>query len=498
MQNVKSRILFSISMITLLVVFSVPFITVQAKAQVHNNIQGVGLGMAGMLLGCQQEHISGDLSYGGAWNGYMPCGTKDQIEASYQNSALGTVVLLTGELYESKPNSAMVWAQVEFNKLKGEDTNVYAQIANDPNDVSFYRPGLGIELLAPLLGLWTWARNVTYLLFIVLIIFIAALILLRRSFGGQTPITLFNSIPSILVSLVLITFSYPISAVFIDIITIGTNVSQDLLISGSYAPGYQDVWVNPSGNIRLNQEHLQPDDPQVGIWEIVGTSGVTPCGEGEDCDLGNLIPQNTFSAVGAFGSLLTATLELFQSTGAANFLIRLVLGFTAFMASFKLFMLMLNKYVVLTLGPVLAPFYFFLAAIPSKSESMITMFFKSHLSAALTFVSIYFMFLFVLVIGNVESIGELSWIPPLMGYTYDSVSGSTGLFRSLIVFSIYLATPTVPTFIDKILEVPETNEFAEGVKNRLAGGASTLGNAGRQAIGSTAWGQKIPFLGGGR
>lgn len=421
------------------------------------------------------------------------------IRKSINESAMGQVNSYTVALYEEKPASAIAFFQDNWNKIKGDDGIVMAQ-DGDPAETASYRPGTGFSLLQPLSGLWAWSRNLTYLLFIVIAIVLSFAILFRKNLGGQAPITILNSIPSIILSLVFITFSYAISGLFIDVITVGSNLMQSILISGPGAPGtdiwkvrdgesfpgsgtWESTWA-PEGQSRTRSgNQIQPDDKEFGVWNGLITSGVTLCSSGgQDCKLLSFIPENIQDGNPLAGFVETLV-GVTNGISGGQLLINLIITFSTFMVSVKLFMLLLNKYVTLVLMVVVAPWYFFLGALPSKTESMFMLFIKIHLGAALNFVGIYGMFLLILVLGQSNDITNFTWIPPLMGYDQSFLQDSN-IIRSLIILGTFLAIPVVPKFIDQLLEVPETNMVAKEIGSRVSGGAGALGGIATKGLSS--------------
>jgi len=80
-----------------------------------------------------------------------------------------------------------------------------------------YAQGLGFASLDPILNTWKTFRNMAYLFFVVLFLVIGFLIMMRQKIGGQAAITAQQAIPQIIVSLLLVTFSYAIAGLVIDL-----------------------------------------------------------------------------------------------------------------------------------------------------------------------------------------------------------------------------------------------------------------------------------------
>lgn len=80
-----------------------------------------------------------------------------------------------------------------------------------------YAQGLGFASLDPILDTWKTFRNLAYLLFVVVFLAIGFLIMTRQKAGGQTVITAQQAIPHIIIALILVTFSYAIAGLLIDL-----------------------------------------------------------------------------------------------------------------------------------------------------------------------------------------------------------------------------------------------------------------------------------------
>jgi len=451
------------------------------------------------MLGCPEtgnaDRTSGELHT-------YTCPTyKDQI-TSRLNTPIGRVLILSGALYESKPASIEDYFEWEIAKIqKGPDV----AFAQNPNEIDVYRPGLGFSLLQPVQGFWAWSRNIVYVLFIVLIIIIAFLILFRKSISGQTPITIFNSIPTIILALILITFSYPVSAIFVDITTVGINLVQNLMLSGPGAPGYSTIWQDSTGQPiqwrpsshpeqqpeYISRYQLQPDDPQMSLWQLFNTANIQFCKEGDtECaGIETLIPKD-IGSIQVIGGLINDIVNTIQNIGLAKTLLDIVLGFAAFTAATKIFFSLLNKYIVLTIGPILAPFYFFFAALPGGGSNTVINFIKINLGAALTFIVTYALFLFIIVFVKEPTTQNLNWIPPLMGYDASQYFAGN-MIHYLIAYATFLLAPSISKFIDNFLNIPSANEMVQQLGQSINDAASNSIKHGKMLLGTFA-SNKIP------
>lgn len=407
-------------------------------------------------------------------------------------SALASTGALIDTFYLNPPNSSVVWAYDQYQKIQNRELMaVYAQ-ANDPGANAFYFPGLGYTLLLPVLGLWTWSRNMVLIFYVAIVIVLSFLILFRQSLGGQASVTIINSIPSLILSLVLVTLSYPIAGFFVDLIYIGTGVVQNSLLTAQGAPGKEFMTsrlLKIEGQTNNDINYLQPDDPYVSIWAIWGTSNakIFDCPGDENC-VNNLIPQGIDIEQTGLLKYIGKILPLGEEAAgggvvqeAGNRLLDLVLGLAAFMAAFRLFLALLKNYVTLALSPIYLPWLFFAAAIPSKTKSSIIGALKPLAAASLTFIAVYALFLLMIIIGQsdgfsneaLRNAGEFKFTPPLLGYSPDQVGEvGTSVTRALIIYVLFLAAPTIPDMINNLLSVQSSSQLAGqigGTTSKAAG-----------------------------
>jgi hypothetical protein len=76
---------------------------------------------------------------------------------------------------------------------------------------------LGYNGITPLAGIWLTARNVAYLFFVLIFLIIGIGIMLRIHIDPRTVMTIQNQIPKIIIALVLVTFSFAIAGLLIDL-----------------------------------------------------------------------------------------------------------------------------------------------------------------------------------------------------------------------------------------------------------------------------------------
>lgn len=437
--------------------------------------------------------------------------------SALDGSALGDISNLSQFFYKEQPASFMVWAQDQYYTAQNTLNPSAAAAGINPNDTTDYAPGIGYNILDSVKGMWQVSANIVYGVLIIILILIAFLILLRQPLGGQEVVTIANSLPGIIITIVLVVFSYALCGLFIDAIYLGSNLAYNVLIGNPNAPGYglseqvaeQDTsGANSSTDVPIKQV-LQPDDPQMSIWNIFTIAGTHIC---------NRIASSTTGAAGdtqcaysyiipkaAQGNILGSVLEKLVSSlnaipGLTNGLIELILALAIFQTAFKLFLALLNSYLVLSFYPIIAPFVFLSGALPGGTMKALDQFWKTLAAASLNFIIVYACFLLLVVLGHsavdstqqlgsaFQHAGTLNWVPPLLGYSqkqiFDaSTLGNNGqnIITSLVIFGLYMAIPNVIEMIKEFLKV--SSPFAQLAKTggNIVGVGKQAANLGQSA-----------------
>lgn len=80
-----------------------------------------------------------------------------------------------------------------------------------------YAQGFGYEALNIVQQVWIQFRNVVYGLFIIFVIVLAFMIMFRQKISPQTAVTVQSALPKVIITLILVTFSYAIAGFMIDL-----------------------------------------------------------------------------------------------------------------------------------------------------------------------------------------------------------------------------------------------------------------------------------------
>ena len=176
-----------------------------------------------------QETVDG-MSAGGNLESWLGKDTF-RINAVGALNALIDVQTINPDLISGKmPSNGQFFTQAPGGMI-GSANTVIASLYNQPiSGVEYlaemkdsflgkpaYAQGVGFQGLQPILPIWRAFRNVVYILSSVVFIIIGMMIMLRVKISPQAVISIQNAIPQLITSLILVTFSYAIAGLLIDL-----------------------------------------------------------------------------------------------------------------------------------------------------------------------------------------------------------------------------------------------------------------------------------------
>jgi hypothetical protein len=255
-------------------------------------------------------------------------------------------------LYENQP-TVNVYAHLAEEWVPGYQTNqsVYAQDTAPSGYKTLEDTGIA--------SLWSISRNIAYIFFILIMIIVGFMIMFRSKLGGQTLVTLGNSLPNVVIALIGVTFSFAIAGLLIDLGGLIMVILDDLLLTNEI--GYEEtIKLGSLGNIFKaflpgGLSDLNPfsgGDPVGGKKGIFGIFG----GGGIGLSLISLLP---------FAGPTLATIGL-----PLLILALAVLGVAA-VGVFKVFITLTKAYIGILFNVITGPIQIAISAIPGKSEAFI-------------------------------------------------------------------------------------------------------------------------------
>ncbi|MCA9372589.1 ABC transporter ATP-binding protein [Candidatus Woesebacteria bacterium] len=311
------------------------------------------------------------------------------------------------------------------------DTNTYiADVLDSAHIVTpAYAQGLGFASLNPVLNLWKTFRNISYMFFVLIFVVVGFLIMFRQKVG-QTAITAQQAIPQIIMSLVLVTFSYAIAGFMIDLM----YVLMVLIVGvfSSYFP--QDIF-------------------GYNILELAGK-----------LFHGAVSPDRNKDFISGF-------LQNLDIGGSANQIVSMISGLTLtlvlaiamLIGVIRLFFEMLKSYATIIISVVMAPLLLMIGAIPGRSST-----FGTWIKTLVGNLSPFPVVLAVLVMYYAFTNGAIDassggFMPPFL------LSAGSGIGDSIIALMSLAIILALPDIVKNIKDtIAPKNSFAELVTGSAA------------------------------
>lgn len=314
----------------------------------------------------------------------------------------------------------------------------------------------GFDVLKPVQKIWIATRNVAYLVTSLTLVVIGFMIMLRKKIDAQTVIGVQQALPKLVVTLLLVTFSYAIAGLVIDMIYFLIIFGVKLLS----LPGSSIFADSPAGSNAINLILKKPLF-SIGLGRLFSLTGdeAAPAGEAATA-VGDLI-QNLLSAytgegtVSAFAGIISAPIAY------------IIFAVAILYALFKLFFSLLMAYVQIVLLTILGPLQIMLNAMPGSDS--FSKWFRNLLANALAFPAAAMMLVFAAAtmglngdpwyispdVGYNATRGGVSWSPPLVFGEGVSTSNPVNALLALFGIGVLLMTPKVVDMVKEWVQAPE-------------------------------------------
>lgn len=307
-----------------------------------------------------------------------------------------------------------------------------------------YAQGTGFTGLQPLLLLWKSFRNIAYVLLALVMIFIGFMVMFRKKIDPKTVVTVQNALPRIVITLLLITFSYAIAGLLIDLMYL--MIVLVLAVIGS------------SGIQGVSATSLQQDYLKAGFPTLVGkvfdpALDMLGIGKGTGSSLSGWAKLGLNIAVPGGTIGIDAITKLFQGVGSlvgfpgasitrpasVSVLLSVIFGLALLFGFIRIFFMLISAYFQIIIAIIIGPLQILLGAIPGSNG--FSSWFTNLVSNLLTFPVV----VILLALGGVisENIGKNMWTPPLLPVASDDI------LRSIIGVGLVLTIPNVVTSIKK-------------------------------------------------
>ncbi|MDQ3098333.1 MAG: hypothetical protein M3Q44_01150 [bacterium] len=307
--------------------------------------------------------------------GTIMCDLPRNLLAAGPNAGIPQAFGVMAQLYDQKPASTYL----AFNDFK---THMGFPVKEA------YAQGYGFVVLNPIIGLWRMIRNLALAGFVVIFVVIGLMIMLRKNIDPRTVVTIQQAIPRIVISLVLVIFSYAICGLLIDSIMVATRAGLLVFQSAGYVaqggtagnkPGNADDLLK--ANIFVLFSDLSAVDQIVPKIQAFVSTGVGQAGFG--------VIEKFVGALSSGGGILTT-----------------VLWVAIFISILRTAFMLITAYVTIVFNIIFSPFRFLMMAIPG-SQSNFTSWLKAMYRQLLVFPVVFFMLMFAAIFGS--SAGGATW-----------------------------------------------------------------------------------------
>lgn len=380
-----------------------------------NQIAGTTDSIAAMLTGTSQLH-------------------KETNKITQGQGALAASGDLVVALYAKPPASGVEYFAREIQKFN-PNQSAYAAAAD----------GIGFNALQPVQGIWTAFRNIAYAGFVLIFVVIGFMIMFRAHISPQAVATIQDSVPRIVIAIILVTFSYAIAGLMIDLMFLILNI----LINSLKAAHL----VTDKSNFVYTDSIF---GAVFGSWKDTVAS-VAKAIEG--------VIKNVLD-----GGFIGKVTGMFGGSVAG-----IIVGVAMLFIMFRVFLMLLMSYVTIILLTIAAPFFFLFQALPGNNSAM--SWFKQMASNIAVFPAVALMFVLGGMLGGIGALGGNAGVSPFtpgqVGQ-FPLLSGKLVIddIGQLIGFGLLLMTPSAAQMV----------KDAFGVKGGIAGaGAGAMASLGAGA-----------------
>lgn len=383
------------------------------------------------------------------------CTADESQQSSFQqNSVIGQISNGIAYLYYQKPADTSQFIAYYGQKL-GIVKPAYAQ-------------GIGFSGLSPLLGLWRTFRNVAYGFTIIIMVVIGFMIMFRMKIDPRTVISAQSAIPRIIMTIFLITFSYAIVGLLIDVMYLFLFLIINVLRTSGAAtfPDFQAVLTNFSGGSISNllgalfTPGIKAVDDITALVGGASTAGVTAL-IGAVVGAIVLVPLTPLGGAAA-GAAIGGAIP--------SVLVFLLVAIAIIFATVRIFIMLLTAYIQIIINVIFAPLLLMFDAIPNSNAA------SSWIRGIIANLLVFPITSSLLLVGAIltsSSISQNLWSPPgLPGSASRGVAGLIGL--GLIL--------TIPTLVNSMKEAFKAKSAVPAAPGAFLSPVGTMFGVGMQAL----------------
>jgi len=382
--------------------------------------------------------------------------TEDELSSGKIKAGLiAQLGSLIDSLYENPPASSVNYFADLLQNL-GISKNVYAQ-------------GIGFKAMSNLLPLWKVSRNIAYIFFTIIFIFIGLAIILRIKIDPKTVVTIQNALPKLIITLILITFSYAIVGLMIDL--------SYLIIRLGVLFASQTGYLSPT-ELTKQQDWYS----SLSFWDAIKEIFI-------NIGFKSLIPAGVGAGAGALLVLLLTHAFSGGITLLGAAIGSLLFGIIILWCIFKLFLSLVTCYIQIILSLILGPIQIAAGALPGNQGGF-NSWLKNLIANILVFPAVSLTFLLTSLLLKT---GGPTWRPPVIAPSGRSLT-------SLLAIGIILLLPKIPDMVKSAFKMKPAGygaaigEAIKPIQPLYKAGASAV--VSKLEVASPEWGAIVSTLTG--
>ena len=363
----------------------------------------------------------------------------------------------------------------------------------------------GFEGLSNIMNLWKMSRNIVYVLISLFFVILGIMIMLRVKISPQSVVTIQSALPKVVTTLILVTFSYAIAGLCIDLISFLQPFAISLLFDNlKNGAQEQDLFPTSWGDWSLTGlvSFFQSLLSKVGLTKapfaydrLVNANIDTLM-----TMVSRLAPNMMILLLGAFiggimGAMMANPVTFFAGAGLGAIAAVVIVSVIILIYLIKLIFNLVKCYITILLSIIFAPFIIFMGIFPGSKEG-----FSKWLTTLIANLIVFPAVVLFLIIANIlsENIHGGLWAPQLIvGQTW-----LLPLIFGIAAIGILSKLPTlIPEAIFNIKPSPFGKAIGEGLSSiPIVGGATKMAVSGAKEwagdtintrIGGTRFGQFV-------
>jgi hypothetical protein len=327
-----------------------------------------------------------------------------------------------------------------------------------------YAQGIGFAGLSPILTIWKAFRNIAYFFFILIFVAVGFMVMFRTQLNPQTVVTVQAALPKMILSLILITFSYAIAGFIVDLIYL--SIFAFTAMFETFGILFKDGGAEAARNAIFGRS----------IWSIGIHTLLGPFAEGGPAG------HPAGAAANSIATLIDTSL---LGTGALHWLTAplayLIVGVALLIAMFRTLFALITAYVGIILQVIFAPIFLLVNALPQANT------FSSWIRGLIANAAVFPVVAVMLIIGTYltasgsNNLGVVEtnergfgygegggFVPPLITSVTENVAQGPQHISAIIGIGIILLMPQLIQTVKESLGVKES--FGGAFTGALAAG----------------------------